>query len=131
MKKLEVTRSEMMVLREQGYSNRDIANILEISYPTVYKYLGKQGGRMDSVTRHMEHNHQPPAPAETPKPDAPQVQIISQTVAIDGYAFALNMSSKTISIGISDDNQFLLLRQDEVEKFTAAVMAAYRLFDGR
>ena len=39
-----VSRNEMLQLREQGYSNADIANVLEISKATVLRYIGKQGG---------------------------------------------------------------------------------------
>ena len=41
----EVTREEMLRLREQGYSNTEIAEQLECCYPTVIKYIGKSGIR--------------------------------------------------------------------------------------
>lgn len=43
-RKLGVSVSEMLHMREQGLSNKDIANLLEISYPTVLRYIGPQGG---------------------------------------------------------------------------------------
>lgn len=43
-KKCDVTASEMLEMRNQGLSNKDIANCLDISYATVLKYIGKQGG---------------------------------------------------------------------------------------
>ena len=43
-KRVGVSQSEMMELRKQGYSNRDIANLLEISKATVARYIGHQGG---------------------------------------------------------------------------------------
>ena len=48
-KKLEVSASEMMELRRQGLSNADIAAVLDISVPTVFKYIGKQGRRMERL----------------------------------------------------------------------------------
>lgn len=45
-RRLDITPSEMMELRKQGYSNRDIAAMLEISHETVRKYIGNQGKRM-------------------------------------------------------------------------------------
>lgn len=48
-KKCDVTASEMLEMRNQGLSNRDIANCLDISYATVLKYIGKQGGHMDNL----------------------------------------------------------------------------------
>lgn len=38
----EVSVSELMSMREQGMSNRDIASALDITYQTVLKYIGKQ-----------------------------------------------------------------------------------------
>ena len=43
-KRIGISASEMLQLREQGYSNADIANLLEISRATVQKYIGSQGG---------------------------------------------------------------------------------------
>ena len=48
-KKIGVSRNEMLQLREQGYSNTDIANVLEISKATVFRHIGPQGGRMESM----------------------------------------------------------------------------------
>ena len=52
--KIDVSVSEMLKLREDGYSNKDIAQMLEISLPTVYKYIGKQCKHMESVYRHQK-----------------------------------------------------------------------------
>lgn len=43
-KKVGISKSEMLQMREQGMSNRDIANVLEISKATVFRYIGPQGG---------------------------------------------------------------------------------------
>lgn len=48
-KKLDITPSEMMELRKQGYSNRDIANMLDICVQTVRNYIGRQDGHMDNL----------------------------------------------------------------------------------
>lgn len=41
----EVAKGEMMRLREQGYSNTEIAEQLECCYATVLRYIGKGGIR--------------------------------------------------------------------------------------
>lgn len=46
--KISVTPAEMLEMRAEGMSNKDIANVLDISYATVLKYIGRQEGRMDS-----------------------------------------------------------------------------------
>lgn len=48
-KRVGVSKSEMLHMREQGLSNRDIADCLEISYATVLRYIGAQGGHMESL----------------------------------------------------------------------------------
>lgn len=48
-RKINVSRSEMLQLREQGLSNRDIAGLLDVSVATVIRYIGTQGRRMDSL----------------------------------------------------------------------------------
>lgn len=47
--KIGVSNSEMLRMREQGLSNADIANLLEISKATVFRHIGPQGVRMDSL----------------------------------------------------------------------------------
>ena len=38
----EINRSELERMRESGMTNQDIANSLEISVSTVYRYIGAQ-----------------------------------------------------------------------------------------
>lgn len=49
-RKIHVTASEMLELRNEGLSNHDIAKILDISVPTVVRYIGKQGKRMEGLS---------------------------------------------------------------------------------
>lgn len=60
--KLGITAGEMMEMRKQGLSNKDIANLLEISYATVNRYIGPQGGRMENLAAFKE-----PTKEEAPK----------------------------------------------------------------
>ena len=48
-RKIDVTVGEILTLREQGLSNRDIARSLDISVQTVRRYIGKQDGRMENL----------------------------------------------------------------------------------
>lgn len=50
----DITKSEMLRMREQGLSNRDIAKCLDIHYATVYNYIGKQGKRMENLAAFNE-----------------------------------------------------------------------------
>lgn len=63
-RKIDVSRSEMLQMREQGLSNKDIANLLEISVATVHRYIGPQGCRMESMAAFNEFK---PEKVETPE----------------------------------------------------------------
>lgn len=63
-RKVGVTKSEMLQMRAQGLSNKDIAKCLDIHVATVYNYIGKQGERMESLAA---FNEQKPQEVETPK----------------------------------------------------------------
>lgn len=41
----DVSIDEMMELRNEGYSNHEIAELLDCSYQTVKRYIGNQGFR--------------------------------------------------------------------------------------
>ena len=42
----DVSIAEMQKMREAGMTNQDIANALDVSYQSVYRYIGKQPGTM-------------------------------------------------------------------------------------
>lgn len=112
-KKLECSVSELLALRERGYSNKDIANFLEVSVATVYRYIGGQGCRMDSVTREVEVNPSPP-------PRRPQIQVISQTVAVGGYCFQIDTASRQVSVSLPNQAPFSI-ETDEIDRFTESL----------
>ena len=48
-RKIDVSASEMMELRREGLSNKDVAEVLDISVQTVRKYIGNQGCRTERL----------------------------------------------------------------------------------
>lgn len=81
-RKLDVSTSELLHMRESGLSNRDIANCLDISVATVARYIGPQGRRMSSLGAFTKPNtmQAPPIPQEEQKPGA--VDSLEQTFEI-------------------------------------------------
>lgn len=73
MKKItsEVSINEMLELRKQGMSNKDIARALEISYASVLRYIGKQQERMDSIAALEPVKVREVEPTPPPAPPAP------------------------------------------------------------
>lgn len=62
--KIGVSKSEMLQMRAEGLSNKDIAKCLEIHVATVYNHIGPQGGRIESLAA---FNEQKPEKLELPK----------------------------------------------------------------
>lgn len=128
-RKLEVTYDDMMQLREQGYSNKDIAYMLDVSKATVQRYIGKQGRHIKSIcdtpTLYYEHG-------TGCKKEQAQVQLLSQTVAVNGYWFELNMCNKTAKVTVPSDEYCsgrILLRVDEVDKFIHALESVKNMLE--
>lgn len=68
-KRIGVSASEMLQMREQGLSNKDIAALLEISPVTVLRYIGPQGGRMASLAAfNKPKDEEVETPTEEQKP---------------------------------------------------------------
>ena len=120
-KRLELTTTEMMQLRKDGYSNKDIANILDISIATVYRYIGKQKRHMESVTTRPNTTTAPPEkpPESTKKPQG--ITVISRVVSIDGYLFEIPSVSSSISVAFADGQS---VKMDDVDGFINAIAKA-------
>lgn len=109
-RKLDVSRDDLMQLREKGYSNKDIANMLEISYATVIRYIGKQECRMESVTKTPERSGI--TPYENP---IPQVKVLRQMVAIGGYAFEVDMVDRVAYVSTPAGDGEIIIKADEIK----------------
>ena len=64
-KKVEVSASEMMEMRNEGLSNADIAELLDISVMTVRKYIGNQGRRMERLAVFADKGKKKPVEEES------------------------------------------------------------------
>lgn len=92
-RKIDVTAAEMLQLREQGYSNIDIAASLDISVATVRRYIGRQDGRMESFAAfkntpprqkmEKETEAMPVIPKYNPKPVHEEYHVGNHMVSLD------------------------------------------------
>jgi hypothetical protein len=98
-KKCDVTASEMLEMRNQGLSNRDIANCLDISYATVLKYIGKQGGHMDNLAAFKCPEPKQNKPEEAPLPPKYAPRPTVERYDVEGYGVELNHLAKRVTIG--------------------------------
>lgn len=103
-RKCGVTKSEMLQMREQGLSNRDIAKCLDISYATVCRYIGPQGGRVEGLAAFKEDK---PKKVESPEEEqkaspkaVDSLEMVYEVVkSADGsYRAEVDYESKCVSI---------------------------------
>ena len=117
-RKIELSVSELMQMRNDGYSNKDIARILDISLPTVYKYIGKQGCHIPSAT--ASFMSKPEKVAEAPT-SAPEITVVSRVVSIGGYLFDLPSMASAISVTFADGQG---VKIDDLDGFVDALLLA-------
>lgn len=120
-RKLDITPSEMMELRKQGYSNGDIAQMLDIGKSTMQRYIGKQGCRIGHLAAFEDKlkNKAIVAPAEpaiptyVPKITRARYKVSAEIdVEIDHIGETLNIESPNgdICICITFDEARELVR---------------------
>ena len=103
-RKVGVSRSEMLELRKQGLSNKDIANVMEISAATVFRYIGAQGGRMERLAAFGEQKPEkveiPTGEAKLPHKAVDSLEMVYEVVkSADGtYKADVDYESKCVSI---------------------------------
>lgn len=119
--RLELSVSELMQMRNDGYSNKDIARILDISLPTVYRYIGKQGCHMPCATASFNGKPKEEAPA-------PDITVVSRVISIGGYLFELSSLSNGMSVTFAD-GQFVKI--DDADRFIKALEMARDYRDGK
>ena len=99
----DISKGEMLRMREQGMSNRDIAKCLDIHYATVYNYIGKQGKRMENLAAFNEPKKEevetPTEEAKTYPKAIDSLEMVYEVVkSADGnYRAEIDYESKCIS----------------------------------
>lgn len=114
MRKLELNVGELLEMRKQGMTNKEIAKSLDISPTTVFSRIGSQGRnstRVEGVSR-------------LPKKEvAPKLMYIEQTVAVNGYVFMINHCEKTIRFTASGGEELMKIKADEINDLVTALKA--------
>ena len=117
----EVTREEMLRLREQGYSNTEIAEQLECCYPTVIKYIGKSGIR--------RANRKDENPAEIKKPEAvntERLKLVCKTFSGASASFELSRGGVTV---VFEDGR-ISMNPERFREFAKDVLAVSQIARG-
>lgn len=105
-KKLEVTASEMLELRQEGLSNADIAALLDISVPTVFKYIGKQGCRMERLAVFADKGKKKQEKQEEIRETKKQMTKPKYVPAEETYAVG------SVQVAVSNIVRYLTIKKD-------------------
>jgi predicted transcriptional regulator len=122
-RKIEVTASEMMALRNEGYSNKDIANLLEINPITVRRYIGCQPQRhMENMAAFKEKPKtvaQKARDVETPeiKRAVDEIVVQSESISSKSGTIKADIDYKSCSVIIGDDILFTFDELPELATF--------------
>lgn len=130
----EVSISEMRALREQGASNKEIAESLDVSYATVYTYIGKQPNEITrkTISEGMRKKHAKAATA-TENPTVATVEELAEeipaclTVTSKVYEVEGTVGKYTLKRGV--DAVQIELKQDEQAAFISMPMPFVLKFD--
>ena len=128
----DVSISELLGMRDSGMTNRDIANTLDVSIATIYKYIGAQPPQM---RKKRETAPYPPvilaeahdADTHDAEDDASLIvdnRIVSLAGLFAGYR--VDVRSRKISIFIEDDVDAMVVPFDKVRDFARELNALAR-----
>ena len=109
-----VSVEELLTMRENGMSNHQIANALDISYATVVRYIGKAPFRKPGSGKKPVEKQEEPKSTLTL-----ELQVTSYSGKFARYRL---MSTGQVEMTIDDLN----LSKNELEKFIVELMDIYQ-----
>jgi hypothetical protein len=122
-RKIYVTASDMLALREQGLSNHDIAKSLDVSIQTVRRYIGKQGGHMESLEAFRDTPPKKKAKTESVTPIYEPKPVLERYVVGD---YVVEMDSVDRTMLISGESGDTVLEYKDVPDLVCFLAWAMR-----
>lgn len=116
-RKLQITASEMLEMRKQGMSNHDIAKSLDISYPTVLRYIGKQGGHMEGLEAFKDAPS--PKKEEAKKEVKPVIPKYEPKPSVEEYNF------EKFSVRLYNDERYVSIMSNEKNVYGASIKIGF------
>ena len=129
----EIDITELQTMRQNGMTNRQIADNIGVSQNTVYRYLGKQpamlratpGTYSAAVQKKKEEGNITvlPAPAKPGK-----LRIIAQTSIVAGkyHQYTISLPG-CVTIAGSDNGNGLKLAKKDMEEYITELMEVYAM----
>lgn len=127
----EVSIDELAKMRESGMTNRDIANTLNVSVATIYKYIGAQPqwGRMSREIRAAISDRE--QSSESAQDDAALV-VENKSISLAGLfaGYTVDIKSKRVRIFVEDGVDALIVPFDQVQNFANELRAISSHIEG-
>lgn len=117
----DVSISEMQKMREAGMTNQDIANALDVSYQTVYKYIGQQPQGMRKRYARIG--------AQVKEEEAAHLVVTYRTVELEGEFAAYSICAGMVTINFDSLNESLKLKKEGIETLIAELKEIQRNVD--
>lgn len=135
----DVSIAELEQLRKEGYSNREIAECLDVTEPTIYRYLGRNPKEIVSRVRSEAWRKKHGEPCEGPKPvklkapapeqpAEPQTAVLSvqgRTIDLEGvvcsYTIFAGKEPCRVMISKGEDSA-IMIKLDDLQDFAAEIM---------
>lgn len=123
----EVSRDELLSMRESGMTNQDIANTLGVSINTIYRHIGAQppGMRKNHV-----YIHEPIHKDTELQKDFEEAALIveDRKISLAGLfaGYKVNIKAKEVVVFVEDGVDALVIPFDQVENFARELRAISR-----
>ena len=127
----EVSLEEMKTMRQNGMTNRQIADSLGVSYKSVYKYLGKQPDMLRAVPGTYSsavHGMVEQKPVSTTLSKKSGLKLVMQTSVVAGEFNQYTINNfGNVEIRRNSENANLRLDFDGMEKYITELMEVYSM----
>lgn len=118
MRRLELNTSELLEMRKQGMTNKEIAKSLDCSVNTIINRIGsmtKREKRLDGVKK------LPPAEKEA------VVLKITESIAVNGFAFNISHMAETVEILPPNQVTGITISVLELDELVSALKAVTKI----
>lgn len=120
----DVTVQEMRHMRDNGMTNQDIANTLDVSYPTVYRYLGKQPSRGGMVSQYIPIDSKRETPPE--EEHEAVLPVVNRVTYLKGAFGQYSVDAQARTVTLIVKGAMVEVEFDQWEAFASEIAAIGR-----